>query len=255
MVVEDDLVAAGSCNWHEHYLRQPLFFKSLRGGPWRVLRWLPGEVEPELAAEGDLLAVGVPFSSARMEVSIFDIRDARPWARFDLPDGYLDFASRDRLVLSAPAPSAPDEVDFPLWEWSGPFQLASYSTHGRLLAGLGTAQQPPLVSGMHLVTVDQETVSVRNVTGGPARAVIGFNAPARALDAVAFRWPALVVVETTSDPLPPSQIHCWSGDYGPPSEAFLGVLDLARAAPFVAPPPSAHVEPSEPLTGCGSPPP
>jgi len=256
VVVEDEIVAAGACSFEDRYTRRPLFFRSVLRGPWRVLRWLPGEVEPVLAAEGPLLAVGVPTSSARMEVKIFDVRSGRVRAGFVLRDGYLSFASPDRLVLSEPAPRAADEVDFPLYEWSGgPFQLSLYSTHGRLLARLGSAQEPPLVSGMHLVTVEQETVSVRSVTGGSTRAVIGFNAPARALDAVAFRWPALVVAETSSDPLLASEVCCWTGDYGPPSKAFLGIFDLARDEPFVAPPALVHVEPSRPLTGCGPLPP
>jgi hypothetical protein len=265
VIAGDDLVSAGECHWEDDAVSQPLLIRSLRGGHWRVLRWLPANspsehglydtVEPVLAADGDLIAVGVQRSSAKMEVLILDARDGRTQARFNLHDGYLSFASRHRLVLSEPAPRGPDEVDFPLYQWPGPFRLASYSTDGRLVSGLGTAQEPPLVSGMHLVTVEEGTVSVRSINGGRARAVIGFNGPAREMEAVAFRWPALVVVETTSDPLLPSEIHCWSGDYGPPSQAFLAIFDLARGGPFVAPPPRAHVEPSEPLTGCGPPPP
>jgi hypothetical protein len=73
----------------------------LRGGRWRVLRWLAGDPEPPvLAAEGNLVAVGAQLSSAKMEVSILDVRNGRADARFDLPYGHLAFASRDRLVLS-----------------------------------------------------------------------------------------------------------------------------------------------------------
>ena len=264
VVAGDDLVATGECEWDDASVREPLFVRSLRGGRWRVLRWLAvdslGEggghynVPPVLSAEGDLVAVGVQFSSARMEVSILDVRGGRLAARFDLPDGYLAFASRERLVLSIPAPLWPEDVAFPLGEWSGPFHLALYSTRGRRIAGLGSAQELPLVSGMHLVIDEESIVSVRRVAGGAPQRVVAFN-EARESIALAFRWPALVVVEATRVPLLPSEVHCWSGDYGPAGTPFLGVFDLARSAPFVPGPSLVHAEPTEPLTDCGSPPP
>jgi hypothetical protein len=255
VVAEDELVAAGACYWDDHPVRQPLFIRSLREGRWRVLRWLAGESEPILAAEGNLVAIGVQLSLTQMAVSILDIRNGRTEARFDLPDGHLAFASRNRLVLSVPAPVSPEEVDFPLSEWSGPFHLALYSTRGRRIAGLGSTQEPPLISGMHLVTDEDQAVSVRSVTGGAPKAVIGFNSPARALVTLAFRWPMLAVVETTSAPLLPSEVSCWSGDYGPSDKPFLGIFDLARSKPFVAAPAPVQVTPSNPLTNCGPVPP
>ncbi len=267
VVAGEDLVAAGECQWDDYSARQPLFVRSLRGGRWRVLRWLevvspPGgdsaytNASPILAAEGDLVAVGVQFSSARMDVSILNVGSGRTVARFDLPDGYLAFASPKRLVLSIPAPYSPNDVDFPLEEWSGPFDLALYSTRGRRIAGLGSAERLPLVSGMHLLAeeLDTDTVSVRSVTGGVPKSVVGFN-EARERLALAFRWPAVVVVEATRAPLLPSEVHCWSGEYGPASPPFLGVFDLADGAPFVPAPTLVRVEPSHPLTNCGPPPP
>jgi hypothetical protein len=180
----------------------------------------------------------------------------RTVARFDLPDGYLAFASHKRLVLSVPAPYSPNDFDFPLEEWSGPFGLALYSTWGRRIAGLGSAERLPLVSGMHLLAeeLDTDTVSVRSVTGGAPQPVVGFN-EARERLALAFRWPALVVVEATRAPLLPSEVHCWSGEYGAAGPPFLGVFDLAGGAPFVPAPTLVHVQPSQPLTNCGPPPP
>jgi hypothetical protein len=208
-----------------------------------VLRWLAGDTEPPvLTAEGNLVAVGVQLSNAEMEVSILDVRNGRTEARFDLPYGHLAFASRDRLVLSAPV--------LPVG-----YRLALYSTRGQRIAELGSAQEPPLVSGMHLVTDEGQTVSVRSVAGGAAKAVIGFNSPVRSLVSLAFRWPALVVVETTSAPLLPSEVHCWSSGYGPASVPFLGLFDLARDQPFVPAPALINVEPSKPLEHCGSAPP
>jgi hypothetical protein len=243
VVAEDDLVAAGECHWDDPSVSQPLLIRSLRGGRWHVLRWLPGDTEPPvLAVEGNLIAVGAQFSSAEMEMSILDVRNGRREARFDLPDGHLAFASRDRLVLSVPVPLVG-------------YRLALYSTRGQHIAELGSAQEPPLVSGMHLVTDEGETVSVSSLAGGARKTVIGFNSPARSLVALAFRWPALVVVETTSAPLLPSEVRCWSGDYAPASEPFLRVFDLALGEPSVPAPALVHVEPSRPLTDCGSAPP
>jgi hypothetical protein len=233
VLADDELVVAGKCFWDDPFSRQPLFVRSLHGGRWHVLRWLTGEYEPVLAAEGSLLAVGVQRSLAQMGVSILDLHDGRVHAHFTLPDGYLSFASRDRLVLSSTASPPPDGVCFPLDEGPcGPYRTALYSTHGQRIAELGTSREPPLVSDMHLLTDEYrevpgngeyQTLSVRNLaggaSGGASRSVIGYNSPARALVALAFRWPALAVVETTSNPLLPSEVHCWSGDYGPASAA------------------------------------
>lgn len=266
VVAEEELVAAGECQWDDHSVREPLYIRSLRrGGHWRVLRWLAvnslptgnglySNFPPVLAAEGNLVAVGVQHSSAEMNVSILGVHSGHTKARFELPAGYLSFASPDRLLLSvAQTLSSPEAGDF-RYEWSAPFHVALYSTRGQQIAGLGSAQEPPLVSGMHLVTEEDGTVSMRSVTGGAPEPVVAFN-EARELLAVAFRWPALVVVETTSAPRLPSEIHCWSGDYGPASEPFLGIFNLAHSEPFLPAPALVHMEPSEPLTDCGPAPP
>jgi hypothetical protein len=281
VVADDQLVAAGRCHWDDRAVRQPLFVTSLRqqrshgnsriGGAsharrWRVLRWLAGEYPPILAAEKSLLAVGVQLSPTRMAVSIFDVRTGRTEARFELPAGYLRFASPTRLVLSvAQTLSSPESPD--VGSQSGPFDLALYSTRGQRIADLGSSRGPPLVSHMHLVTDEYhegagsgeyQTLSLRNLTDGAAGApkpVIGFNAPARALIALAFRWPALSAVETTSAPLQPNEIGCWSGDYSPAGKPFLQIFDLARNEAFRPAPAIVHVQPSQPLTNCGPVPP
>lgn len=56
VVAGEDLVAAAECHWEQASVREPLLIRNLRGGAWRVLRWLPGKSEPVLAAEGGLLA-------------------------------------------------------------------------------------------------------------------------------------------------------------------------------------------------------
>lgn len=248
----DDLVAAGKCFWDDRFSRQPLFVRNLHGRRWHVLRWLTGEYEPVLAAEGSLLAIGVQHSLAQMDVSILDLRGDRLRAHFTLPDGYLSFASRDRLVLSSPVLHEPDGVCFPLTEPCQPYRVALYSTRGRHIAELGTLPEPPLVSDMHLLideensgTREYQTLSVRDLAGGRSgeapsdtrKRIIGFNSPARALVALAFRWPALAVIETTSAPLLPSEITCWSGEYKPAGNPFLQIFDLARHEPFLPAPP------------------
>ena len=123
VVAGDDLVVAGECQWDDRSVRQPLFVRSLRGRRWHVLRRLavdslPGgdglydNAPPVLAAEGDLVAVGVQFSSARMAVSILDVRNGRTVARFDLSDGYLAFASPNKLAAH---PAERDLADGEEW--------------------------------------------------------------------------------------------------------------------------------------------
>jgi hypothetical protein len=248
----DYLVAAGQCHWENSYKRQPLFVKSLRGGRWRVLRWLPGEAIPVLAAEGESVAVGIHRAGATMRVSILDLPSGRIESQFDAPEGHLSFASRNRLLISVPQSLAQGH----LGDSGGPYRLSIYSTRGQRVAEIGSAREPPVVSAMHLVSNEEGTISVRDWTGGSTRAVIGFN-EARELDAFAFRWPMLAVVESTRVPLAPSEVGCWTGEYGPPGKPLLQIIDLARSQPFLAPPPLAHTQPLEPLTPgqCGPAPP
>jgi hypothetical protein len=263
VVAGDDLVSAGECQWDDYSAREPLYIRSLRGGRWRVLRWIAAislregdgpysSVEPVLAAEGDLVAVGVQFSSAKMEVSILDVRTGRTVSRFDVPDGYMAFASRERLVLSFPV-LGPEDKDFPLSSGDNLYRLALYSASGYHIEEIGLSQEPPLVSGMHLVTDEEGTVSVRSVEGGAPTRVAGFD-EAREQRALAFRWPALAVVEATRLPLGPTELRCWGGEYGPAGPPFLAVFDLARPRPFAPAPSLVHVEPYQPLN-CGQPPP
>jgi hypothetical protein len=271
VLIGDELIAAGQCFWDDRFSRRPLFVRSRRGGGWHVLRWLPGENEPVLAAEGPLLAVGVQHSRARMTVSVLNLRSDRVQARLTLPDGDLSFASPDRLVDFFPVLRAPGEVCFPLYQAEGcQHRIALYSTDGQRIADLGEAEKRPLVSDMHLLTEEDhkgspgngEYLSVRDLAEGPSRGapdsaprlVIGFDSPARTLDALAFRWPALAVVESTGIPRLPSEISCWGSEYKPGKSA-LQIFDLASKKPPLPPPAIVHVQPSEPLTNCGEPPP
>jgi hypothetical protein len=262
-VAGDELIDAGECqgeNGEEQELAtsQPLFVRSLRGGNWRVLRWLSGHNQPILATEGRLLAIGAQLPLAKMRVTILDLGTGRLVAQFDTPDGYLSFASTRRLVLSVPTPPEAEEAHLaPAAEIAQPlasprirfrrpsYRIELYSLRGRRLADLGTAAQPPLVSHMHLVereSVEGDSVLVvRSVLGGASRRLIGFNEPARSLVALALRWPAVAVVETTSAPLSQSEVTCTSGEYHRPSAPILAILDLARSEPFVPPPPSADL--------------
>jgi hypothetical protein len=229
---------------------------------WRVLRWLPGENEPTLAAEGDLLAIGVPLTRSRMAVSVVDVRSGRTRARFDTPAGYLSFASPTRLVLAMPRTLSVSGG--PAAETTGPYGLALFTTAGRRVANLGDSTEPPLVSGMHLVSVDQPEgagsfgqpiVSVRDLRHpGAPQPLIAFAPPARELVASALRWPALALLVATSAPRLPSELTCWGEDYGPP-RVSPRLFDLARPEPFLPAPPIVRVQPATPLECKGPPPP
>jgi hypothetical protein len=265
VLAADDLVVVGQCFWDDHFSRRPLFVKSLHGGRWHILRWIAGEDEPILAAEGPLLAVGVQRPPLRMTVSIANLDSERVRANFTLPDGEVSFASPDRLVLFFPVLRDPHEVCFPLFQGQGcEHRIGLYSIDGRRIADLGPAERAPLVSHMHLLTREhhegppgnREYLSVRDLadTGSAPRLVVGFDSPARTLDAFAFRWPAVAVVEQAGVPRLPSEIHCWSGDYNP-GKPSLQIFDLARNEPPQPPPAFVNVQPSPPLTNCGPPPP
>jgi hypothetical protein len=244
VVVEDDLVATGECEEvREHPEREPLFVKDLRGGRWRVLRWLPSLSGPALAAEGVLLAVGVRRSDRRMKVSILDLSSGAVKARFDAPLGRLAFASPRDLVVEAPTRPGEDEPGQPV-------RLGLYSIRGNRLGDLGVLTEP-LISGMHIVTYEHEMLSVRDVAGNASRPVAAFNPPALRLEAFAFRWPKLVTSITTSAPLLPSEVRCDSGDYGPSNAPSISTFDLANLEPFRAAPPTVEVKPTMALTECG----
>lgn len=253
VVVEDDLVATGECQEiTEHPKRLPLYIRNLRGGRWKVLRWLAGSSAPELAAEGPLLAVGAPRADRRMTVSILDLSTGATKASFETPLGQLAFASPQRIVLEIPARAAsmqPRQLGR-----SRTVSLRLYSRGGKHFADLGSMTEP-LLSGMHIATYENSTLSVRSVAGGAPRPIVGFSSPPRELQSFAFRWPDLVVSETTSMPLLASEVGCYSGSYGPASEPFLATFDLARVEPFDPPPAVVHVEPTVPLANCGPAPP
>jgi hypothetical protein len=261
-VAGDELIDRGECQGEpgqqETATRQPLFVRNVHGGKWHVLRWLNGHHPPILATEGSLLAIGVQLSRANMRVTILDLATGHLVARFDAPDGFLSFASNHRLVLSVPLPlqaeprtglppAAAAATPAPRVRRLAPYRIELYSLSGRRLADLGTAAQPPLVSHMHVVTYESVeghlVLAVRNLLGTKSRRLIGFNEPARRLLGLAFRWPAVAVVETTSAPLSQSEVTCQSREYHPPSKPFLAIFDVARSEPYVPPPPSAHLTP------------
>ena len=257
VVVGEELVDGATCaeevTFQEQAPRQPLFARDLRGGEWHVLRWLKGRASPILAAEGDLLAVGVPSSAQRMRVLIFELPSTAPSAQFDAPAGYLGFASPVRLVISVLLPlrsREPKGVSFSeaiKRRIQRRYRTELYSLDGRRLAGLGTFGDPPLVSHMHLLSVDggedESRLVVRSIPGGPSRPLVGFSEPVRTLAGFAFRWPGVAVVESTRVPRQQAEVTCTSGEYKPPGPRSLAILDLARAEPFLPAPPPAHLAP------------
>lgn len=270
VVAGDQLVIAAepTCGWPGSS-PQPVFAKDLRGGPWRVLRWISTDAPPILAADGNLVAIGVQRSLSSMDVRVLDVDTGVTRAHLRLPDGYLSFASSDRLVVSVPTFGS-----FPFYyrleiqggsygggvgSLGGEYRMAMYTTGGRYVASLGTALRQPDVSAMRRVAVDYDTqeetedISAQRIPGGPARGVIGFDA-GRTLTAFAWRWPRLALVETASAALPDGQFNCRYGTYGPPSAPFLQIFDLARPGPFV-PAPQAPPQPTaqQLFAACGPP--
>ncbi len=178
-------------------------------------------------------------------------------ARFDTPDAYLAFASPHRLLLSVPLP-IPPENEKPLLPLEGkvqpdrkrirrpPYGVELYSLRGRRLALLGEAAEVPLVSDMHILTKEPaengEALAVRSVRGGTSRHLIAFN-EARSLQQIAFRWPAVAIVETTSAPRSQTEVTCEHREYHEPSAPFLAIFDLERNEPFEPAPPVAHLAP------------
>jgi hypothetical protein len=242
--------------------REPLFSHDVRGGEWRVMRWLSGALPPVLASEGTLLAVGellspspigepVDRSGWGMRVLIVDLRTGSTRARFAMPAGELAFAAADRLVLTkvsersagraAAAVEPPVRVRRTYHSWL-------YSTDGRRIADLGNFQGSPRVSHMHVLTEEpgvqtgESVLSVRAIPHGRPEPVIGFDAPRRALVGLAFRWPAVVLDETTAAALPADQATCWTGYYGRPSAPFLQIIDLAEPHAYEPPPPPSPLE-------------
>ncbi len=266
-VADGELVDVGECpieeagaGAQELATSQPLFVHSLRGGDWQVLRWLKGHEPPILAGEGNLLAIGerpstetVGVGSAEtMWVTILDLRSRAVVAHFATRPGYLSFASRSRLVLSVPSPrreasSRAAAAQPPVLEIQPPtpYRMQLYTVSGRPLAYVGTVAGLRLVSHMHVLfeeALEGHTVlAVRNILDGSTRRLIGFDEPARRLEAAALRWPAAAVIETTSPPLTQSEVTCGSGEYHRASPPRLRIFDLARPEPYVPPPPSPRL--------------
>jgi hypothetical protein len=278
VVTGTKIISAGECEPDEGmgfepeaHTRQPLFSHDVRGGEWRVWRWLSGDLPPVLAAEGGLLAVGelleppsaspVAESPRRMRVSIIDTRNGATRARSMMPAGSLAFAAPDRLVLTiiskrlSPHKRLPPHLaaslsERPLVEKIRPaYYSRLYSTGGRRIADLGNFQELPRVSHMHLLT-EEPVLSVRSIPGGRPSPLIGFDAPQRTLVGLAFQWPALALEETTATALPADQVNCRSGYYSAPSSPFITVIDLARPHTYEPPPQPSPLEPQNLLARC-----
>jgi hypothetical protein len=244
----DYLVVAGGCYWDDRVSRTPVFVRNLHAGGWRILRWFCGGGSPELAAEGSLLAIGVEACSARMTVTILDLRDGRVRHRLTLPDGELSFASPSRLVVFSPVPVSQGDG------CGCQNRILLYSLNGRRIGDFGvTSDSPLLVSHMHLVTKEWhegppeegEYFSVRDLAGDasrPPRLIEDLDPMSQ--EAVAFRWPALAVVQSRPIQLLPSEIGCWTGD-SRPGKPSLRIFDLARDEPVELHPPLPEVRPSE----------
>jgi hypothetical protein len=228
---------------------QPLFIHDVRGGEWRVWRWLHGGFEPPLAVEGSLVAVGEPpkvalresESTARryMRVSIVDSHTGAVLAHFRTPFGQLAFAAPDRLVVTVSESRRATAASRAREGFPAPtYRSFLYALDGRRLADLGTFDAIPRISNMHLLTTGS-TLEVRSLPNGPSSPVIGFDGLQRTLRGIAFHWPALALEETTASALPAEQVNCRTGYYSESSPPFLQIIDIASPFAFEpAPPPS-----------------
>ena len=247
VVAGDELVTAGECVRKRTASKggdvieiptspaeEPVLVTGLNKGGWKVLRWLKGATAPSLAAEGDLLAIGRQISRARLDVSIINVLSGRTRARFVTPDGALSFAAGNRLLLFEPV----EEAFPPEGAIGGAVQLELYSLRGRALAALGVDDRLASLEASAMRVLEWTaagTLTVRNLSDGELRPVIGFHSPGRKLIAYGLRWPELAVVQSTSPVLALPEISCEQGYYGPPTEPFLTVFDLESAEPYVPP--------------------
>jgi hypothetical protein len=271
VVAGDQLVAAAETTCGRRATSpQPVFVKNLRGGPWRVLRWLHGTAPPMLAADGSLVAIGAQRSPSSTAVRVVNVESGSTVAHANLPDGYLTFAAPDRLTDSIPTFGS-----FPFYfrletvdgsfsgargSLGGGYRTALYTTAGRLVGTLGTEGTLTQTSASRQVEVDYnpsaetQTVVMKRIPGGETRDVIGMNPPARGLRGLAWRWPKLALIETTSTALPDGQFNCRYGTYGPPSAPFLETFNLAKHGTFVPPPPTPpQPTPQQFFAACGPP--
>ena len=259
-VADGELLDAGECQGEsgvrynqELATAQPLFVHRLRGGGWRILRWLKGNQSPILATERDLLAIGEPLGAKTMRVTILDLARRAVVAQFAAPLGYpelcleppagavgadgnqeravvahrYDFrATNLEVLLPSPAVHRPGE--------------AARLPRDRGRTGAGVAHAPAGARRSRRRTRSSPCATSSMARGG---GLIGFNAPARTLQALAFRWPAVALLETTAAPLKQSEVTCESGEYHRPSPPSLRIFDLARGETFVPPPSSPHLAP------------
>src|SRR5262249_1837640 len=149
--------------------RQPLFVHDVRGGGWRIWRWLNEGFAPILAAEGTLVALGEPLTPPRgeavgtvlhMRVTVIDMPTGAVRSRFVAPIASIAFASPDRLMLTSSETPSPGPAASPVAGLASTrealhiqidYHASLYSIGGRKLGDLGTYGEPPRVSHMHLL--------------------------------------------------------------------------------------------------------
>ncbi len=156
------LVGASPCDLAYPNLghSQPLFIHPVAGGRWRVLTHLPGQQPPVLAARADRLAIGVQYSTRRMDVTLLDLATGRRRRPVRLPDGVLSFSGPNRLVDAVPIdgefPISPayQSAGTTFGYYASGYDVRLYTDRGRMIARLGRSVRPPLVSGSHVILFD-----------------------------------------------------------------------------------------------------
>jgi hypothetical protein len=284
VVAGDELISGPvwSCGSRPSRERQPIFWRKLTGGRWHVLTTVPGLWPPILAADGNVVAIGVQKAPSRMNVELISTAGRLVASPVSLPDGYLGLARPQRLVLSTPTqfrfPLEPrydagfGYVDYPGADTTSAaanntypithsaYSIAEYLAHGQLVRRLGTSDTQPLISDAVMIVSalsasGDETLMLRSLVNGKSRSLIAFSDPGRVLMNDAFTWPTLTLVETTSAALPDGQFSCTYGTYAPPTSPKLANLNVTRGSFIPAPATPPQPTPAQRLAQCGPVPP
>ena len=250
---------------------RPLFARSLPGGAWHVLRWIPDPTTPILATGGPWLAIGAPTGKDSTSVDVINAHTGRLRNHVTLPGAYASLALDHSGLLVAsvlrtpPAPLPPPPGSPPgarpvtqagvagyapippsrylmYWVAAGSRRLQP------LRAAIAAAAEPRWVlSDGRLAYVESNndktgsnpngtaTLVVTDLRTRTTRQVIGFD-DTRELLALDFAGSRLAWVQTESTLLPPSMWSCTTGPLaiGPRT---LQILDLRNPPSYIPAPP------------------
>jgi hypothetical protein len=243
---------------------RPLFARSLPGGTWHVLRWLPNTGTPRLVAAGPWLAIGTAAANGSTSVDVINARTGRLRNHVSLPGTYETLAlDESGLLVAAVLPDPPAPLPPPGSTpvvRTGPAAAGPTSEFRMYWVAPGSRRLRPLpvaVGSMpdpvwslsdgrlaYVMTNDDATsanpngtttLAVTDLRRHTTRRVSGFG-DERDLLAFDLGGSRLAWVQTESTLLPTSMWSCTTGPFatGPRT---LHVLDLRTSATFIPPPP------------------